>query len=62
MKATAGNFLKDELDKKLPEKMAEQGKHFIFRSKRELSSYIEKNKLYFVINDFNFSLKKKCDF
>lgn len=36
MKATAGNFLKDELDKKLPEKMAEQGKNFIFRSKREL--------------------------
>lgn len=28
MKATAGNFLKDELDKKLPEKMAEQGKKF----------------------------------
>lgn len=42
MKATAGNFLKDELDKKLPEKIAEQGKNFIFRSKRELLSYIEK--------------------
>lgn len=31
----------------------------IFRSKRELSSYIEKNKLPLVIDDFNFSIKRK---